>query len=510
VANGTIASYEWLLGDRSLGNGASLTTRLPDGTNVVTLRATSALNLVGTASVQITIGAPVRTVLAELPGLTANERRLAVKLDQACASVLEENTLVTQPVPNPERPPTGEKRRPPTAEESADFQQKCRGLVYSRDTAALVDAMGELLGDDFAVARTQTLLFANTQYASVMDRLIALRGGARGLSLAGLNIVVDGELVPLAELQDFAKMLLGGGASSDADNWGEKWGLWMRGNYSFGSKDEDELSPSFDADQYALLAGLDYRLSSNAVVGLALAYGDSSVEFNPLHEGGLDTESWAVSLYGSVYAARNFYFDAILNVADASYVARRNITYVDGFGLVSEDAQGDTGGLTMSGGMSGGYDFLIGGLTVSPTLGVFYIDAQIDEFTESGARGLNLIYDEQRFKSLTGNLGLRATFAWNLSWGVLLPHVRADFVREFEDDVDVFGIRFAADPNAASTPPILVETENPDTSYWRFAGGFSAQFKYGLSGYVEYQRLAGFQAITFQDVSLGLRFQRSF
>jgi outer membrane autotransporter protein len=453
--------------------------------------------------VQITIGAPARTVLADLPGLTPNERRLAAKLDEACGNVLDV-------APAGGESPTNATQGAPSAADRADFAQKCRGLVYSRNTAALVDAMGELLGDDFAVARTQTLLFANTQYASVMDRLIALRGGAKGLSLAGLNIVVDGEFVPLAELQDFARTLLGAGASSDADSWGEKWGLWMRGNYSFGSKDQDALSPSFDADQYALLAGLDYRFSANAVAGAALAYGNSTVEFNPSDEGGLDTESWALSLYGSLYAARNFYFDAIVNVADARYDAERNITYVDGFGLVDTDARGETGGMTLSAGVSGGYDFLIGGLTLSPTLGVFYIDAQIDEFTESGAGGLNLIYDEQTFTSLTGTLGLRATFAWNLPWGVLLPHLRVDFVREFEDEVDVFGIRFAADPNAASTPPILVETENLDTSYWRLALGLSAQFRYGISSYVEYQRLEGFDLVSFQDVSLGLRFQRSF
>lgn len=506
---GTIASYDWFLGEDLLGSGATITARLPDGVNLVALRATSSLGLAGSATVQITVGAAMRVVLAELPGLTVNERRLAAKLDEACGNVLAEDVPAFEPTPRDDVP-VAQKGRPPTAAERDDFAQKCRGLIYSRNTSALVDAMGELLGDDFAVARTQTLLFANTQYASVMDRLIALRGGARGLSLAGLNIVVDGELVPLAELQDLGKTLFGGGASSDADLLGANWGLWMRGNYSFGSKDDDSLSPSFDADQYSLLAGLDYRFSANAVAGVALAYGNSSVEFNPLEEGGLDTESYALSLYGSLYAARNFYFDAIVNVADSSYDATRNITYVDGNGLVAADAFGKTGGLTLSAGVSGGYDFLIGGLTLSPTLGAFYVDAQIDDFTESGAGGLNLIYDEQQFKSFTGNLGLRATFSWNLPWGVLLPHVRADFVREFEDDVDVFGIRFASDPNAQSTPPILVETENPDTSYWRFAGGFSAQFRHGISGYVEYQRLESFDYIRFEDVSLGLRFQRSF
>jgi outer membrane autotransporter protein len=344
-----------------------------------------------------------------------------------------------------------------------------------------------------------------------MDRLIALRGGAKGLSLAGLNLIIDGKLVPLAQVEDMVKKFFGGGASADEPGGllSDKWGLWVRGNFSFGEKDATAASPAFDADQWAFVGGLDYRLSDSTVLGGALSYGSSSVDFAGA-DGSLDTDSFSVSLYGSAYAAKNFYFDGIINVSNSSYDADRNISYVDGTGLVTADATGDTDGMTLSGGLSMGYDFLAGGLTISPNIGVFYIDTTIDGFTENGAGGLNLIYDEQKFKSMTGNLGLRLTYAWNVSWGVMLPHVRADYVREFEDDVDVFGVRFAADPNAASTPPVLVATDNPDQSYWRLAAGFSAQFKHGVSGYIEYQRLESFEFIDFQDVSIGLRFQRSF
>jgi outer membrane autotransporter protein len=323
-------------------------------------------------------------------------------------------------------------------------------------------------------------------------------------------------MVPLAQLEDMAKQLFGGGASADgsaADEPGgllsDKWGLWARGNFSFGKKDQSPTSPAFDADQWAFVGGLDYRLSDKAVIGTALSYGSSSVDFKS-DDGSLDTDSFALSLYGSAYAAKNFYFDGIVNYQNSSFDAFRNITYVDGVGLVNADASGDTDGSTLSGGLSAGYDFLAGGLTISPNIGFFYIDTTIDSFTETGAAGLNLIYDEQKFKSMTGNAGLRLTYAWNVAWGVLLPHLRVDYVREFEDDVDVFGVRFANDPNATSTAPVLVATDNPDTSYWRLAGGFSAQFKHGISGYIEYQRLESFEFISFQDVSIGLRFQRSF
>jgi outer membrane autotransporter protein len=496
--DGTIVSYEWfrvLGGDQPnepLGTGQTITVTLPDGSNTILLRITDNASIVSVDNAVITVAAaPPETILSEIPGLTPNQQRMAQKLDGMCDAL-------------------GGSEVPLTADQT-DLLAKCNGIRVNNTTANQVDALEELIPDDFAVARTQTLLFANTQYVSVMDRLIALRGGAKGLSLAGLNVIVDGKLVPLAQLEEIAHKLFGGGASADEPGGllSDKWGLWARGNFSFGEKDASAASPAFDADQWAFVGGLDYRLSNTAVVGGALSYGSSSVDFAGA-DGSLDTDSFSASLYGSVYAAKNFYFDGIVNVANSSYNADRNITYVDGTGLVTADATGDTDGMTLSGGLSMGYDFLAGGLTISPNVGFFYIDTTIDGFTEGGAGGLNLIYDEQKFKSMTGNAGLRLTYAWNVSWGVLLPHLRADYVREFEDDVDVFGVRFAADPNAASTPPVLVATDNPDQSYWRLAAGFSAQFKHGVSGYIEYQRLESFEFIDFQDVSIGLRFQRSF
>lgn len=499
----TIVSYRWsrFASDETeieLGtsNTPTLTVRLPTGENLIRLVVTDSNGLESSDTAFITVSeGPAVTSLSDIPNLTPNQRRIAQALDRVCGQLRElsggEGSGLTS--------------------DQQDLLARCNGLQTNNTTANQVAALEEIVADDFAVARTQTLLFANTQYASVMDRLMALRGGAKGLSLAGLNIIVDGKSIPLAQLQSMVKGLLGGGASADEPGLlSDKWGMWARGNYSFGDKDRSASSPAFEADQWSLVGGLDYRFSDKLVGGLSLAYGQSSIDFNPSGEGSLDTDTWALSVYGSAYAARNFYLDGILNVANASYGADRNITYVDGTGLVNVDAHGDTDGMTYSAGVSGGYDFLVGGLTLSPNIGLYYIDATIDSFTERGAAGLNLIYDEQSFQSFTGNIGLRATYAWNLSWGVLLPHVRVDYVREFKNDADVFGVRFAADPNANSAPPILVETDNPDESYWRLATGFSAQFIHGISAYIEYQRLESFEFINFQDVSLGLRMQHSF
>ena len=148
---------------------------------------------------------------------------------------------------------------------------------------------------------------------------------------------------------------------------------------------------------------------------------------------------------------------------------------------------------------------------MSPNLGFFYIDATIDGFTESGAGGLNLIYDEQKFKSLTGN----ARPAHSRTRGTC----RGAYCCRTCASTTCASSRTTSTCSACASPPIRTrrarrrswsQTDNPDESYWRLAGGFSAQFKYGISGYIEYQRLESFEFISFQDVSIGLRFQRSF
>ena len=511
-------TFEWFLNPssdsngQSLGKGMIINPRLPDGTSVVRLVATLG-GQVSTDQLTVNIGTRKAVTLANLPNLTPNQRRTALALDDVCSRLLGlETGLLTGTISDgPSRPAAAL-----TADQS-DLTEKCRGIIFNNTVDNQVEAVTDITPEDFAVARTQALLFANTQYTSVLDRLIALRGGARGLSLAGLNIQVDGQSVPLAVLQEMFGKIFGSGASADATEepgglLSDRWGMWVRGNFSTGGRDKSLVSPSFDADQVGVVIGTDYRLSSNAVIGASLGYLDSSIDFNPISEGSLDTQSMALSLYGSLYAAKSFYLDALVNYAQADYDARRNISYNQGSGLVAIglDAKGSTEGDTFSAGLSGGYDFLYKGFTISPNAGFFYVDTTIDRFAEKGAAGLNLLYDDQKFQSLTANLGVRLGATINLPWAVLVPGLRVDFVREFEDETDVFQVRFANDPNGMSSAPIVIQTDNPDTSYYRIALNLSAQFKFGFAGYVEYQRIQSFNQIDFSDLAFGFRMQRSF
>ncbi|MCA0448500.1 MAG: autotransporter outer membrane beta-barrel domain-containing protein, partial [Proteobacteria bacterium] len=358
--------------------------------------------------------------------------------------------------------------------------------------------------------------FSRTQYQGVMDRLLALRGGERGISVAGLSLSVAGRTVPAVQIAQSLKRLLGGGASADAEQPGgllsNRLGLWLRGNYGSGDKDASPSDSGFKSDQWGLTGGVDYRFGESAVAGIALGYGQSDLDFRPVGQGNVAAASWSGSLYGSAYLG-NFYFDGVFNYAGTDYDSQRRILYSEAGTTVDRTASGTTSGAALSGGVAVGYDFVVGGFTIAPTLGYFYVDTDIDGFTERGAAGLDLAYDEQSYRSATGNAGIRISYAWKTSWGVLVPHLRGTYVREFEDATEVFGVRFASDPFASAsdpTPPIVVRTDEPDNSYFRWAAGLSVQLPYDISGYFEYQRLTSFQSLDFQDFTLGLRIQHAF
>jgi outer membrane autotransporter protein len=500
--DGTIVSYEWLRnGTTPLGTGQALQTNLPDGVNDITLIVRDNVGNTATDAVRVTLGSaaqpPVQAapVLAENPELTQNELSVAIALDDLCPRLEGLNS---------QQPLTGDE---------LDLFNRCSGLLESAP-ADQKTALAELGAQELNAIRAQAILFSRTQYQGVMDRLLALRAGQRGISVAGLQLSIGGNIISAEQVAKSLQQLIGGGASADehGDLLGSRFGLWMRGNVGTGDKSASAADSGFESEQWGLTGGVDYRLGASAVLGVSFGYGKSDLEFSPVGEGTLDVASIAGSIYGSAYRG-NFYVDGVFNYVASDYDSARHIAYDEPAGRVDRTGDGATEGDALSGGLSVGYDFLFGGLTVSPTIGYFYVDTNIDSFIETGAGGVSLAYDEQHYESATGNAGFRASYAWKLPWGVLVPHLRASYVREFEDATEVFGVRFAADPFADSadpTPPIIVRTDEPDESYYRLAAGMSAQFKHDISGYFEYQRLESYQYVSFEDYTIGLRFQHSF
>lgn len=488
-----IATYEWMLGDEVLSTAPTANVRLPDGESFITLLVTDVMGNSSSDAVLITVSAaPIVPRLAELPGLTPNQLSVARALDSLC----------------PRLSALGGQRELTDGE--AALLNRCNGITFGSALPEQVRALDEISPQDLNATRTQALSLSRSRLANVSDRLLALRSGSKGLSLAGFNLSVGDEVVPLADAARSLGEVFGGGASSDADSLlDSRLGLWLRGNYGFGEKAATHADHGFDSDQWGVMGGADFRFSPRYVLGAAFGYGRSDVRFGARDSGGLDTHAMTASLYATMYSRRGFYADAIANYVRSAHDSTRRIHFNEAGNDILADARAEADGRTIGTAFAFGYDLALGGFTIAPSLGYNYLSTRVSSFREHTGQGLDLIFDEQNYSSATANAGLRMSYAWRTNIGVIQPQVRGEFIREFLSGEKSFGVRFANDP-FDDTPRILVRTEAPDRSYWRLAGGIAAQFRYGISGFVEYQRLENLRYFKYADVAAGLRLERSF
>lgn len=494
-ADGTITTYQWFSGDQLLATGVAPTVTLPDGESFITLIVTDDDGNTASDGVVITVeSAPVAPVLALLPGLTPNQMSVAVAMDSVCPRLRARGTSQE------------------LTEGETDLLNRCNAILFTSSTTEQVTALDEISPQDLNAARTQTLNLSRTQLGTIASRLDAIRGGAQGISLAGLNLNVDGKPVPLADIAKGIGSLLGGGASADDMGDGlldKRLGLWLRGNYSTSRKEGTIADHGFDSDQWGVTGGADFRFSPFYVIGVALGYGHTRAGFGREDDGYLDSDAMTAAIYATMYSKNGFYADAIVNYATADHDSLRRIVFTEGGTPVDVSARGGTSGGTFGIAFTVGYDFAPGGFTIAPSVGYNYLTATVDGFREQGAGGLDLMFEDQEFTSATGNAGLRVSYAWKTSIGVVQPQVRGEYIREFLSDTEKFGARFANDP-FDDTPWIIVTADVRDQSYWRLAGGLAAQFSYGISGFAEYQRLESLSHMQYSDVVLGLRIETSF
>lgn len=162
-------------------------------------------------------------------------------------------------------------------------------------------------------------------------------------------------------------------------------------------------APTFDFDTTGLLAGADYKLDQNTVLGVAL--GASTGEAK-VHNGGGKIESTDFRITG--FAGKTFeksFVNAGAQLGYASYDIKRNTDY--------GNASGDTTGWSAGLFADAGTVFTLSEakkIYATPYIGLAYMHTQADAFTESGS---DKAFDAD---AISGD-SLRARVGCGFSWG---------------------------------------------------------------------------------------------
>lgn len=293
-------------------------------------------------------------------------------------------------------------------------------------------------------------------------------------------------------------------ASDPYDATESPWGMFVNGRLSFGDAPQRGQDPSYDFKTEGITAGVDYRLSSELVVGAAFGWLSTQTRLD-LDGGRIDTTGYSLSLYSTWYR-RQFYVEAVVGYGKNDYQFKRVINLPQPFrGQNSVVALGKPKSDQISADFGAGYEFRVGEALSLNGFGRFsYIDTSIDPYIEDGAGPFNLGFAEQSLKSLLGEAGVEATYPISVSWGVLQPLLRVSFLHEFEDDPQVIRARFLLDGQRRN---FVLRSERPDSDYLNVAAGISATLPRGWAGFLQYDTDLAREELDVYTISGGFRFQ---
>lgn len=355
--------------------------------------------------------------------------------------------------------------------------------------------------------------FANTQMASMVNRINALRFGAGGFSLAGVPVAfgADGRLaraLPPAR---------GGGASADEEpSIATNWGGFLNGSFGWGDRQPTDVEDAFAFDGKDLSLGIDYRFGRQFVLGAIAGYMKQRVDFDSTRsvvDGGIESDGFSFTLF-ALQEWAGPYVSASIAWSLLDVDSTRVINYPS-LNVNTESsyatAYGSTTSTTWSASFNFGWPLYSKAFAIEPYLRGDYSTTRIDAFKEYSVDHLNggqpagydFAFAKQTLGTFDTALGFRAQYVFTPSFGVIVPYLTAEAHHNFEDGTD--SIRASYNGAAQGSDLFELPGDKPDTDFFTIAAGASVVLPHGIQGFVQYRTVAGLRNVSNQSITIGVR-----
>jgi outer membrane lipase/esterase len=276
----------------------------------------------------------------------------------------------------------------------------------------------------------------------------------------------------------------------------QRVGVFINGDLNFGNQDNNINKPGYDFANTGVTAGIDYRLTNNATLGVAVGYTANNTNLNN-NLGKIQVDSTGVSVYGSV-VQNSFYADGVVSYGRNNFNITRKIAFDNRTATASPE------GNQFSVAANTGYNIKTGNASFGPTVGVRYNRVDIDSYTEKDAGSLNMNVKDQKAESVVMSLGAEASYRIKAGDGAVIPYLRATYEHEFANDSREIVTEMASQPGI----PMRVNTNNnSDRDYVKLRAGVQAIISENVSGTVDYQTILGRKDYNDQAVKAEIRYQ---
>ncbi len=410
----------------------------------------------------------------------------------------------------------------------------------SVDDEGLGNALRWTAAEEVAAQSRAATDFSNGQVSNVQNRITALRFGARGFSIAGLDGMPTQDVPALAGAHTL-------GSAGEATPHGlSRLGGFVNGSFGWGQHDPTTFEDAFDYESWDITVGVDYRVRDDLVLGLTGGYAASEIDFDAsksVVDGGVDTEGFSLGAFGT-WSWESLYVSGFLNYQRMDFDIDRFITYpslnpdVEGTNTQTNgETESDAATLSVNLGYTQRFGLadvaaLFGAesesprsasrlFVIEPSVRMEYFHLRIAEYTEANRTPTEyfaLTIQEQELDSLELALGLRFSAALSTSIGVAFPYVRAEWRFETIDENRGTTSNYDGIGGVGVSVPFALGGGDVDRDYFVVVAGLQAILRAGgsrtvggafgdrLSGFVEYRRVFALENVESQGLTGGLRY----
>jgi len=421
-------------------------------------------------------------------------------------------TIVEGPPLDTENPALREDQR--TLDAAEAFNNACEDVGAETDLARLCDAAADTDSEgaiqiaeafdphELSAAPGAVVEGGRIQAANIGGRLAALRGGATGISLNGIALAYNGNILDSSWLPADAIDEAGSEAGGGSSLLSERLGFFVNGEISLGDRDRRGKEFGFDFNSWGLTSGIDYRFRSGLVGGISLGYSRYDADLDD-DGGSLESDTVTLQGYGTYSFTEDLYLDATLGYSNSNLDQDRviDLTGIGSFGR--SVARGSTDARQYSTSLALNYRLPLDTSWSLTSYGqLFYAINQIDGFEERGSV-LALRFPDQEFFTRSFSAGLRASKAITFATGVLSPFVDAGYSHESGND------GYALQPTIVETGGLgpVVEISSPDRNFGRVDAGASWVFLSGQQVFFSYSALVGESDTARHAFYFGARFE---
>ena len=271
--------------------------------------------------------------------------------------------------------------------------------------------------DDVASVESQSegakKLIQHTTYP-VLNRMEWLRRNSGRINLTNQNIkfqfnnemlnALSSSLIPIYFSND---------NSNDLNYQNSNWSFWSEGTISIGSTGDTKSSSSKSINTSAITIGADKKGEDNIMRGIALRFGTDDVDVGNLGSA-LDMGSFGLTFYESRPRGEQRFVDHLIGL---SFI---NSDLINNSGSASTN--GDRYGEQLYGSLSLRDTFSNNRLNFTPKLKINYGITHLGAYTETGATGLNLEFDDQYIGNFTSSLGTSIDNTYDFKTGTFIPY----------------------------------------------------------------------------------------